>query len=529
MSAQKETSRDVECDVAVVGFGPSGAVAAGLLGSMGLRTFACDRVTEVYAKPRALSIDHEILRVFQQMGVSEQIEPFVAPFTPSEFYGVDGQLIKRVGAVPEPYPLGYIPSMVFTQPPVEKALREHVAGLGNVEVALGTEVVGLDQDRDAVRLQTQDADGNMRTVSARYVIACDGASSPVRGMLGLTLDDLQFDEPWLVVDVLANEQGIAKLPDVSIQFCEPDRPCTYLVGRDNHRRWEISLHEDEDPQQMATPAETWKLLSRWITPEDGKLWRQASYRFHALVAHDWRKGRVFIAGDAAHQQPPFLGQGMCQGIRDVANLTWKLKAVLDGVANDALLDTYGEERGAHVKQLTSRIKGLGAVICERDVTKARARDAKLLDEAGGQIKTVARQDIIPPLETGLLSDVPSPANGLLFPQPWIVSGGDAGGDRRHMDELTGHGWRLVVDAARAPSFELPAALADRLQLKTVRVATTPSAGIDTLQEADGVLAQWFGKYASRFAIVRPDNYVYGVAADPAGLNAQLTALAARLS
>lgn len=275
------SSRAADFDVVVVGFGPSGAVAAGLLGSMGVRTFACDRATEVYAKPRALSVDHEIMRVFQQMGVVRDIEPFVAPFTPSEFYGVEGQLIKRVGAVPEPYPLGYTPSMVFTQPPVEEALRAHVRALPNVEVALATEVVGIREDDEGasgdglvtVTLRnTGDDAGAERSITARYVIACDGASSPVRTMLGLELDDLQFDEPWLVVDVLANERGIDKLPKVSIQYCEPSRPCTYLVGRDNHRRWEISLHEHESPQLVATPEYTWKLLSRWITPEDGELW-----------------------------------------------------------------------------------------------------------------------------------------------------------------------------------------------------------------------------------------------------------------
>jgi 3-(3-hydroxy-phenyl)propionate hydroxylase len=536
-SGSGTTSNDAsgDYDVVVVGFGPSGAVAAGLLGSMGVRTYACDRVTEVYAKPRALSVDHEILRVFQQMGVAEEIEPFCAPFTPSEFYGVDGQLIKRVGAVAEPYPLGYIPSMVFTQPPVEAALRHHVAGLSNVTVALGTEVTALEQDGDGVTLTLRAADGATSSLRTRYVIACDGASSPVRTMLGLELDDLQFDEPWLVVDVLANEQGIEKLPDVSIQFCEPDRPCTYLVGRDNHRRWEISLLEGEDPQLMATPAETWKLLSRWITPEDGELWRQASYRFHALVAHDWRLGRVFIAGDAAHQQPPFLGQGMCQGIRDVANLTWKIKAALDGKAGDGLLDTYGQERGAHVRQLTSRIKGLGAVICERDIVKARERDAKLIAADGGTVKTVARQEIIPPLETGLLSTSPSSANGLMFPQPWIASAVEGSTAQRvHMDELAGHGWRLVVDAASAPPFDVPMALVQRLGLKTVRVAlaSTVDVGADTdadaLQETDGVLALWFAKHHCSIAIVRPDNYVYGVASDAAGVVAQLTSLIERL-
>ena len=153
---------------------------------------------------------------------------------------------------------------------------------------------------------------------ARWLIGCDGGASAVRGNVGIELDDLDFDEPWLVVDVLVNHRGLAKLPTTSVQFCEPERPCTMVIAPGNHRRWEISLQSGEDPQQAATAEGTWNLLSRWLTPEDGSLWRQSSYRFHALVARHWRARRVFVAGDAAHMQPPFLGQGMCQGVRDPA-------------------------------------------------------------------------------------------------------------------------------------------------------------------------------------------------------------------
>ena len=283
-------------DVAIIGFGPTGAVAAGLLGGQGLRTLVCDRSSEVYDKPRAISLDHEIMRVFQQLGVLAQVEPFMDPFTNSEFYGVDGQLIRCMSTVAPPYPLGFNPSLVFSQPPVEKALRDHVQSLPNVTVVLGQTLTQVTQDAQQVTLQLQSEDGAVTTAKARYVIACDGASSTVRGLMGMALQDLGFDQPWLVVDVLVNEQGAAKLPKVSVQYCEPERPCTYLICPGNHRRWEISINPGEDPQQLATPEGTWKLLSRWITPEDATLWRQASYRFHALVAQDWRKGRVFLAG-----------------------------------------------------------------------------------------------------------------------------------------------------------------------------------------------------------------------------------------
>ncbi|MDP2219937.1 MAG: FAD-dependent monooxygenase, partial [Hydrogenophaga sp.] len=189
-------------DVALVGFGPSGAVAAALLGGMGFRVWVGDRLHGVYDKPRAIALDHEILRVFQQIGVVDAVMPHMEPFTPSEYFGVDGQLIKRMTMIDPPYPLGYTPSNVFTQPPVEVALRERVAQLSNVVVELGVEVNGLVQDAEGATLQLQREDGSPASIRTRYVVGCDGASSTVRRLTGIALDDLVFDEPWLVVDVL---------------------------------------------------------------------------------------------------------------------------------------------------------------------------------------------------------------------------------------------------------------------------------------------------------------------------------------
>ena len=516
-------------DVVVVGFGPAGAVAAALLGQAGLSILVVDKQHGVYPKPRAIALDHEIMRVFQQLGLADSVLPHCEPFTPSEYYGVDRQLIKRLATVPPPYPLGYTPSMVFSQPPVERALREHVAALPGVQVALGQRCDALSQDGKCATVELAGDDGVRRTVTAQYVLGCDGASSTVRELAGLHLVDLDFDEPWLVVDVLVNQQGLAKLPRTSVQYCEPARPCTFVIGPGNHRRWEISLLPGEDPAYMATPEGAWKVLARWITPQDAELWRQASYRFHALVADRWRSGRVFIAGDAAHQQPPFLGQGMCQGVRDVANLAWKLRAVLAGEANDALLDTYGEERGMHVRSLTSRIKEIGGVICERDPAKASARDAALVAAAGGEIKTQARQDIIPPLQAGLLSASTHPANGTLFPQPRLA----AQDGPQLMDKLLGNGWRLVsvLDGA-ALNGVVPAATAGRLsQLRIVPsnggLIPEADSSVHLAAECDGVLAAWFGRHGCAAAVLRPDNYVYGVAADGAQLAALLVELHGR--
>jgi 3-(3-hydroxy-phenyl)propionate hydroxylase len=508
--------------VVVIGHGPSGAIAASLLGDRGIRTLAIDRQLEVYDKPRAIAIDHEILRLLDNLGAAERVLPYVAPFPASQHFGAKGQLIRRIDMVAEPYPLGYTPSMVFTQPPVEAALREHAAAYDSVEVELGTELLGFEQSTDRVTLHLRDDHGTTRAVTADYVIACDGASSGTRQQLGIAFEDLVFDEPWLVVDLQVNDASLSTLPQTAAQFCDPSRPTTFIIGPGNHRRFEIMLLPGEDPREMETAAPVWRLLSRWITPDDAMLWRAASYRFHALVAQEWRCGRIFLAGDAAHQQPPFIGQGMCQGIRDVGNLIWKLDCVLRGQSNAKLLDSYGEERGEHVRQLTSRIKAIGHVICERDPDAAAARDERILAEGGGQPRTITRQAIVPPLQTGLLAFPLCAAHGTLFPQPWIRT---AEG-RRRLDSIAGAGWRLVLDTRSelelSPDLQ---AIMTELDIRPIRIG--PAAD-DVLTEEDGVLAAWFDRHDCRAAIVRPDHYVFGVASETSALDALLTDLAERL-
>jgi 3-(3-hydroxy-phenyl)propionate hydroxylase len=514
-------------DVAIAGFGPVGATCASLLGRLGLRTLVLDKSRTVYDRPRAFALDHEIMRVFQGIGVADAVLPHTAPFTPSEYYGADGALIKRLGSVPPPWPLGWPPNLVFTQPPVEAALRRRAGEHPGVEIALGSELVGLAQSADAVALELVTDSGERQKVEARYLVGCDGASSTVRALAGIALEDLAFDEPWLVVDLLVNERGRAKLPAVSIQYCEPARPCTYLIGPGAHRRWEIMVLPGEDRHRLEEDAEVWRLLARWLAPDDATLWRRASYRFHALVAREWRRGRVFLAGDAAHQQPPFTGQGMCQGIRDVANLAWKLARVLAGEAGDSLLDTYGAERGAHVRRLTGAVKDIGRLICERDPAAARARDERLLREAGGRIETVPRQNLIPPLAGGFLAPAAHPANGTVFPQPRVLRGDGFA----LLDDLAGPSFRIVVDGGFRLAALRRVDLLARLGARLVRIgAANPSAADGALDvvETDGVVAGWFERGGCASALVRPDHYVYGIAGTAGELDRLLESAAAAL-
>jgi len=512
------TSDQKHFEVVVIGFGPTGAMAANLLGAQGITTLAIDRALDIYDKPRAIALDHEIMRLFDNLDIAEQISRYVAPFPASEHFGARGQLIRRIDMVGEPYPLGYTPSMVFTQPPVERVMRDRVGSFPSVTVELGTALVDISQDAKCATLVLQHEDGTTREVTANYVIACDGASSTVRQKLGISFDDLDFDEPWLVVDLLVNDAGVSKLPATAAQFCNPARPTTYIIGPGNHRRFEIMLRLGEDRHAMEQPEQVWQLLSPWLKPEDATLWRAASYRFHALIASRWSQGRVLLAGDAAHQQPPFIGQGMCQGLRDAANLCWKLAHVLRGQSSAVLLDSYEAERSTHVRELTTRIKAIGRVICEQDPEAAAARDARILAEGGGAPRTITRQEIVPPLTTGLLAAKPNVANGTLFPQPWILRDGG----KALLDAIAGVGWRLILDGWSA--------------LNTSAIdAATRDAGINTiaiggngLQEESAVVARWFERHGCTAALVRPDHYVYGVAKDAPGLAALLAELNERL-
>ncbi|CAN1517102.1 UbiH 2-polyprenyl-6-methoxyphenol hydroxylase and related FAD-dependent oxidoreductases [Rhabdaerophilaceae bacterium] len=490
-------------EVAIIGFGPVGAVAACQLGQAGIHTLVIDSTDTIYDKPRAVALDHEIARILQGLGLAQALADCAEPFTDSVYFGTDGRAIKRLTMLPEPHPQAWIPSMVFLQPKLEAAVRARAGTLPSVTIALRNTLTALAQDAEAVTLDIATPEGPQK-VSARYVIACDGASSSTRRMLDLRLEDLGFDEPWLVIDVLLNAAGLKNVPVTSVQYCEPFRPCTYVICTGNHRRWEISLRPGEDPREMETPEKVWQLLSRWITPQDGTLWRSAAYRFHALVAESWRKKRVFIAGDAAHQQPPFLGQGLCQGLRDVANLSWKLIRCLRGHSGDSLLDTYGSERSAHVRKLTGIIKHIGGVIGERDLEKAKQRDNRLIAQAGGTIHPVPRQDLIPALDAGFISAKAHPARGTLFPQPWI----ETPTGRQRLDDVAGGGLRLIL----GPDAGMPDNALDRA-MSGIGGTVLHIGGEAGLVECDDVVRDWMARHQTSHALVRPDHVVFGAVPD----------------
>lgn len=490
------TRTEAPLDVLVAGYGPTGATLAALLGRRGWRVAVVDAAAAIYDKPRAITADHEALRIFQEIGIADEVAAASVPHPGTDYLGLEGQVIKRFYPAPPPELLGWTPSFMFVQPELEATLRRAVERLPAVQAGLSQALVDFEQDDDGVTARLRGADGHVSTVRARHLVGADGASSTVRRQLAPAIEDLAFDEWWLVVDAWVT--GPVDLPPRCAQFCRPSRPGTYIVGPGKLRRWEIKMLPVETPQQFQDHDAVWSVLGEFVDTRALAHCRTAVYRFHALVVETWRCGRVFLAGDAAHQMPPFLGQGLCAGVRDACNLAWKLDAVMRGDAADTLLDTYGEERKRHVRTVVGHAKDFGLIIGELDVDAARERDRRLGAElASGRAVTI-RQRFIPGLETGLLA-TGAPGAGELFPQPWVREPGAAW---RRLDDVLGPRFAIVAMGA----MDMPP-IAHWQRLGGRCVAFGPGG----LEERDGLLAGWMATQGAVAALVRPDRYVYGLA------------------
>jgi 3-(3-hydroxy-phenyl)propionate hydroxylase len=387
------------CDVLVVGFGPVGATMAGLLARRGVAVVAIDRDVDVYPLPRAAHFDQEIMRIVQELGALDDVAPRTRPLPGMDFLTADRRVLlsMRSGGRTRS---GFPASVLFHQPGFDRSIRDRAVQLG-ARTLLGIELVSIDQHADHVTARL----GDGSSIDARWVVACDGARSTVRKAIGTTMDDLEFEEPWLVLDLVLAD-GTPPPSEVCFQVCDPARPHTLVPMPAPRFRFEFMLLPGEDPQWIQRPDVMLELLSAWVDPATVTIERAAVYTFHGLIAHRWRDGRVLLAGDAAHQMPPFLGQGMCSGMRDAANLAWKLARVVRGESDAELLDTYQSERSPHVRAIVEAAVGFGRLICTTDVAAAAARDeAMLAARAATGEREPSGEDgagLMPPLEPGPL-------------------------------------------------------------------------------------------------------------------------------
>ena len=511
-------------DVVVVGAGPVGLTLANILGQHGVRTLLVERNASTVGEPRAVSIDDEALRTMQYFGLDARVRSRIVPGYGSYYFSARGACFAKV--VPDTLEYGFPRRSAFRQPVLEAQLREGLQRFACVEARFSTSVEGVEDVGPHVEVKlnsrlraddevTRNDDGrrgNDEVVRARYVVACDGAGSPIREALGIPMGGSTYDCQWLIVDLAGSTDRFRH----TRVFCDPARPGLALPGPDGTRRYEFMLLAGEDPAAMLDEANVRRLLARH-SDEDAHLpiVRKVVYHFHARLAQRWRAGRIFLAGDAAHLSPPFAGQGMNSGLRDAQNLGWKLAWVLRGSLGPGLLDTYEAERKPHAAALIQMAVRMGHVMMPRSAWRAFATQAAFRALA---LYKPARDYVMqmkykpPPRYTkGFLAGDAGPGlRGRMFGQPRVEA---RDGGSVLLDTLLGPGfaaleWHdgVVANAPPRGARALDARLVQVIP-RDHRFVAAPAEDVTQVRDASGAIAAVFERERLRGVILRPDRYV----------------------
>lgn len=471
-----------DCDVLIAGGGPTGVTLAVLLAKAGISVVVTEKAAEIYPLPRAAHLDHETMRILQAAGVAGEVAQTSRTTARYDFLTAAGEVLLRFEGSDQIGPGGWPGANMIHQPSVEAALRAELARIAPAALRTNRELTSFSDDGAGITAQIV-TPGGTQTLRARYLVGADGARSPVREACGIAFDDLGFEEPWLVVDTIVLDPS--RLPTANLQICDPARPTTCVLMGAGRHRWEFMLMPGETAEDISSDASVERLLAPWNVARAVSLERRAVYTFKARIAAQWRKGRALLAGDAAHQTPPFAGQGMCSGLRDAMNLAWKLAEVVNG-APDVLLDTYQTERGPNLRATIDMAVMMGRTVCITDPAAAAARDeAMLAARAAGQ--SPDGNLAYPPIEHGAIL-AGSAGAGSYFPQPVV--------DGQRLDDVLGAGhWVLSRDSL------------DRPELAPFAAALTG----------------WFDRTGADAVLVRPDRYVFGTG-NPALLERDWAAL-----
>lgn len=465
-------------DVMVCGLGPVGQLLSLLLGDLGLRTLAIDRSEDVYELPRAAVIDDEVLRIFQSVGLDAAVLDAAQVQAKASIVTAAGRAVEVLSA--RTGPLGHPPLVSIHQPSMERTMLAALEQRTSVEVRRGVELDAIDRRANRVDAVLRPTGGGRSSiVSARYLVGCDGAGSAVRARLRIPFEGRTAPQRWVVVDAEV-DRPLSRVPHPHF-IGDARRPAVTLPMSPGRHRWEWMVHPGEDPAPLLDPAAVKAGIEPWLSGETADVERAVVYTFHTRMARQWRKGRVFLAGDAAHLMPPFAGQGFSGGARDVANLAWKLGAVLRG-APERLLDSYETERRPHLAAMQRTANLMGALVQATNPATIRARDVVLHGMDGTRVQRWVTTHVkpLPSYGDGVFAERPSRlpwrrAAGALFPQT----------DR--LDDEFGYDWAAVT---------FDPSVAETLQAHGLHVVDP------------GADAAWLRQRGATWALLRPDRFVF---------------------
>lgn len=490
----QDTPGESAYDMIIVGLGPVGAVAANYAGLWGLKTLVIEKTNSPHSEPRAFSCDEEGMRIYQQLGLHEEIIKSSFADTEILYRGVDSKIFATIQVGKVDLGFGFRSLYLFHQPVLEKILRGGLHRFPHVQVIENSEVIALEDDGDLTAVVVQQ-DNDQRRFRARYIAACDGSGSSMRKLCKIRMTGVQDPEPWLAVSGVVEDKHV-KIKRTSF-ICDPHRPTFVGRGPFNQYRFEFKVRPDESSDTLERRDAIDALIKPYVEPEHFQLQRAAVYRFQYRLAEQWRRGNIFMLGDAAHTMPPFMGQGLVSGLRDAANLIWKIVLVNRGAAPH-ILDSYQLEREAHTKAMADLSVKMGLVFNNSNRSTAIIRDFLFksiqIFPAVRNFISMMKFKAIPRHYAGFLLDVKSA--GSFFPQSTVLC---PDGSEKMLDDKLGKGF-AIVHVGKAPTFGR-ASLWSQLDVHVV--------GLDNLRIADDRVLRWFTRFGHTIAVVRPDRFVLG--------------------